>query len=227
MQELSLAVETRDNSGKGVARKLRSAGTVPAVLYGRKLGPQKLGVPGRELGRLLKAAGRGNVIIELAVGKDKPEKVLLKDVQRHPVSEEIIHVDFLRIDPTKKLHVDVPIKVVGTPEGVKAGGMMEIVRREVEVSCLPDDIPPYLEVDVTALEINDALHVSDLTIEKGEIITPAERTIVTVQPPIVAKVTEEAEAGEEGEGEEGAEGAEGAEGEPTEPEVIKEKKEEE
>lgn len=224
MEELSLAVEKRDTSGKGVARKLRSSGTVPAILYGRKEGPQSLGVPGRELMRLLHAAGRGNVIIDLAVGKAKPEKVLLKDIQRHPVTEDVLHVDFLRIDPTKKLHVDVPIKVVGTPEGVKTGGMMEVVRREVEVSCLPDDIPAYIEVDVSALNINEAIHVSDLSIEKGEILTPAERTLVTVQPPIVAKIKEEAAEGEEAEGEEGAEAAEG---EATEPEVIKEKKEEE
>ncbi|MFH2057163.1 MAG: 50S ribosomal protein L25/general stress protein Ctc [bacterium] len=219
MQEVSLAVEKRDSSGKGVARKLRSAGTVPAILYGRKEGPQRLGVPSRELIRLLKSAGRGNVIIQLAVGQAKPEKVLLKDIQRHPVTEDVLHVDFLRIDPTKKLHVDVPIKIIGIPVGVKTGGMLEIVRREIEVSCLPDDIPAYIEIDVTALEINDALHVSDLSIEKGEILTNPARTIVTVQPPIVSKVKEEGAEGEEGEGEE-------AEGEGGEPEVIKEKKEE-
>jgi large subunit ribosomal protein L25 len=226
MEELSLAVDAREDGGKGVARKLRTAGTVPAVLYGRQEEPQKLGVPGRDLTRLLKAAGRGNVIIELAVGKAKPEKVLLKDVQRHPVTEDILHVDFLRIDPTKKLNVNIPIKIVGTPEGVLNGGMLEIIRREIEVSCLPADIPPYFEIDVSALNINDALHVSDLTAEKVDILTDAIRTIVTVQPPIVAKLSEEEEAAAEAaEGEEG-EGEEGAEGEATEPEVIKEKKEE-
>jgi large subunit ribosomal protein L25 len=224
MEELSLAAEKRVNTGKEVARKLRANKTVPGVIYGRDQDPETLTIPGRELLRLLQSAGSGNVIINLKVDTRRPEKVLLKEVQRHPVTSDVLHIDFLRVDPTKRLDVEIPLRIVGTAEGVKAGGVMAVVRRNVEISCLPDDIPPYIEVDVSALGINEAIHVSDLTLEKGEFVTNPERTIVTVHPPIVAKVA--AAAAEEEEAEAEAE-AEAGEEEAAEPEVIKEKKEEE
>ncbi|MCK4856497.1 MAG: 50S ribosomal protein L25 [candidate division Zixibacteria bacterium] len=221
MEDLKLLAEVRNDAGKGVARKLRAGGTVPAILYGLDNEPKKLGISGRELGRLLQTSGE-NAVLDLKIGRKRPEKVLLREVQRHPVTDDIIHVDFLRIDPSKKIKMSVPIKIVGTPEGVKAGGVMELVRRDLDISCLPAEIPAYIEVDVSELTIGDAIHVSDLSIEKMEVLTNPVRTIVTVQPPIVSKELEPAEEGEEVEAEEEVAEAE----EPTEPEVITEKKKE-
>lgn len=218
MKELQLAAEVRNDAGKGVARKLRAAGRIPGILYGLDKTPQMLGVSGLELGKLLRKAG-DNVLFDLAVKGSKTEKVLLREVQRHPVTEDVVHVDLLRIDLTKEIEVTVPVRLTGTSAGVRAGGVLEFVRRELDVSCLPTNIPPYVEVDIANLEINDAIHVSDLSVEDVEILTDPVRTIVVVHPPIIAKVAEAAE-GEEGEVAEVAE-------ETTEPEVISEKKRDE
>lgn len=218
MKETLLEAEERAGSGKSVTRKLRMSGMLPAVLYGMEKKPQMLNVNGRDLTRLLHAGGGENVLVDLVVGKAKPEKVLVKEVQHHPVTSKIVHIDFLRIDLTKKVTVMVPVHIVGTAEGVKGGGVLEIVSRELEVSCLPMDIPSHISVDVTALKINEAVHVTDLQLGKLEILTDKARTIVTVQPPTVIKEVAPA-----------AEAVEGAvvEGEAAaEPEVITEKKKE-
>jgi large subunit ribosomal protein L25 len=218
MKELQLAAELRSGVGKSVTRKLRAAGTTPGVLYGLDKDPQSLGVSSQELKKLLRSSGE-NVLVDLAVKGKKTEKVLLREVQRHPVTEDIIHVDFLRIDLTKEIEVTVPVRLVGTAEGVKAGGVLEFVRREIRVSCLPTNIPDHVDADVSALNINEAIHVSDLSVADAEILTDAARTIVVVHPPVVAKVTEEVAEGAEVEAE--------AEEESAEPEVISEKKKEE
>jgi large subunit ribosomal protein L25 len=218
MKETLLEAEERAGSGKSVTRKLRMAGMLPAVLYGMEKKPQMLNVNARELTRLLHTGGGENVLVDLVVGKTNPEKVLVKEVQHHPVTSKIVHIDFLRIDLTKKVTVMVPVHIVGTAEGVKGGGVLEVVSRELEVSCLPMDIPGHIDIDVTALKINDAIHVADLQLGKLEILTDKARTIVTVQPPTVIKEVAPT-----------AEAAEGAvvEGEAAaEPEVIKEKKKE-
>jgi large subunit ribosomal protein L25 len=194
------------------------SGMLPAVLYGMEKKPQMLNVNGRDLTRLLHTGGGENVLVDLVVGKTNPEKVLVKEVQHHPVTSKIVHIDFLRIDLTKKVTVMVPVHIVGTAEGVKGGGVLEVVSRELEVSCLPMDIPNHIAIDVTALKINDAIHVADLQLGKLDILTDKARTVVTVQPPTVIKEVAPV-----------AEAAEGAvvEGEAAaEPEVIKEKKKE-
>ncbi len=216
MQELNLEAKARTGAGKSVTRKMRVAGDIPAVLYGLKKDPQMIGVNSRELAKLLNSAESENLLIDLKVGTLRPEKVLLKDVQHHPVTNRIVHVDFQRIDLTKKIVVPVPIHLTGTAEGVRGGGVQEFVLREIEIECLPTDIPNHIEVDVTALKIGDSVHVSDLKVDKAEIITEGNRTIVLVAPPTVAKLPT---AGEGAEGEVAA-----AATEATEPEVISEKK---
>jgi large subunit ribosomal protein L25 len=218
MKETLLEAEVRAGSGKSVTRKLRMTGMLPAVLYGMEKEPQMLHVNARDLTRLLHAGGGENVLVDLVVGKTQPEKVLVKEVQHHPVTSKIVHIDFLRIDLTKKVTVMVPVHIVGTAEGVRGGGVMEVVSRELEVSCLPMDIPSHIDIDVTDLKINDAIHVTDLKLGKLEILTDKARTVVTIQPPTVIKEVAPA-----------AEAVEGAvvEGEvAAEPEVIKEKKKE-
>jgi large subunit ribosomal protein L25 len=218
MKETLLEAEERAGSGKSVTRKLRMSGMLPAVLYGMEKKPQMLHVNGRALTRLLHTGGGENVLVDLVVGKANPEKVLVKEVQHHPVTSKIVHIDFLRIDLTKKVTVMVPVHIVGTAEGVKGGGVLEVISRELEISCLPMDIPSHIPIDVSALKINEAIHVADLQLGKLEILTDKARTVVTVQPPTVIKEVAPA-----------AEAVEGAvvEGEVVaEPEVIKEKKKE-
>jgi large subunit ribosomal protein L25 len=218
MKETLLEAEERTGSGKSVTRKLRMSGLLPAVLYGMEKKPQMLNVNGRDLTRLLHAGGGENVLVDLAIGKANPEKVLVKEVQHHPITSKIVHIDFLRIDLTKKVTVMVPVHIVGTAEGVKGGGVLEVVSRELEVSCLPMDIPSSITVDVTALKINEAIHVTDLQLGKLEILTDKARTVVTVQPPTVIKEVAPAVEAVEGAVVEGEEAAE--------PEVITEKKKE-
>lgn len=216
MRELLLEADVRTGSGKSVTRKMRVEGRLPAILYGMNKTPQLLGVNRRDLTQLLHSSGGDNALIDLIVNKTKPEKVLVKDIQHHPVTESIVHVDFLRVDLTKKVHISVSVHVAGTSEGVRAGGVLEFVSHELEVSCLPMDIPSYIEVNVTSLQIGDAIHVADIKVDKVEILTDKSRTVVTVQPPTVIKEAVPAAEGAEAEAAEGAESAE--------PEVITEKK---
>lgn len=232
MKELVLDAEKRTGTGKSQTRKMRAQDQIPGVVYGLDKDPEMVTVVGRELIKMLHAAGSENILLDIKIG-GKKTKVLLKEIQVHPVTEFMMHLDFQRIDMTKPIQVQVPIHFEGKAAGVKEGGVMEVLRRDVLVSCLPADIPPSLNVNVEALNIGDALHVSDIEAEKFEILTELERTIVVIAPPTVIKVatpTEEelleGEAGEVPEGEEG-EAAEGEGEEPTEPEVITEKKKDE
>ncbi len=219
MNELHLDAEVRSGSGKSVTRKMRTAGNIPGILYGLEDKPVMLGINSRSLHKMLHSSSSENVLVDLAVGKGKAVKVLLKDVQHHPVTNKVVHVDFQRVDLTKKIIIAVPVHLVGVAEGVRSGGgVQEFIMRELDVSCLPTDIPSHIEVDVSKLGIGDAVHVSDLRLDKIEIVTEPGRTIVSVQPPTVVKLAEPAE---------GAEGAVAAEAEATEPEVITEKKSEE
>jgi len=217
MNELHLDAEVRSGAGKSVTRKMRTAGNVPGILYGLEDKPVMLGINSRTLHKMLHSASSENVLVDLAIGKSNAVKVLLKDVQHHPVTNKVVHVDFQRVDLTKKIIIAVPVHLIGVADGVRSGGgVQEFIMRELEVSCLPTDIPTHIEVDVSKLGIGDAVHVSDLQLDKIEIVSDPHRTIVSVQPPTVTKLPE---AGE------GVEGAEAEEA--KEPEVIAEKKAEE
>lgn len=208
----ALKGERRSGVGKGVARKLRQAGHIPAVYYGRGEEPIPLRVGLKDLQDVIDRAEGSNVIVELKVDGDGAgdRKALIREIQRDPVGGHILHLDLQHISLTEKIVVEVPIVLVGTAVGVKdGGGILEHLLREVEVECLPTDIPSKLEVDVSALNIGDSLHVSDLKADRVEIITEADRAIATVVPPTVL---EEAKPAEEGAA--------------TEPELVKEKKEE-
>ncbi len=230
MKELVLDAAKRTGTGKSHTRKMRAQDQIPGIVYGLDKSPEMVTVGGRELIKMIHTAGTENILLDIKIGRSK-EKVLLKEIQFHPVTERMLHLDFQRIDMTKPIQVSVPLHFEGKSEGVKEGGVMEVLRRDVEVSCLPADIPSYISVNVEALTIGDSLHVSDIVVEKVEILTELDRTIVVVAPPTVVKVATAAEEGVEGEEGEAAEGAEGeaaeGEGESAEPEVITEKKKEE
>jgi large subunit ribosomal protein L25 len=208
----ALQGERRTGVGKGVARKLRQAGRIPAVYYGRGEDPIALAVGLKDLQDVIDRADGSNVIVDLKVDGDgvADRKALIREIQRDPVGGRILHLDLQHISLTERIVVEVPVVLVGIAVGVKeGGGILEHLLREVEVECLPTDIPSKLEVDVSALNIGDSLHVSDLKADRVEIITEAERAIATVVPPTVL---EEAKPAEEGAA--------------AEPELVKEKKEE-
>jgi len=208
----ALQGERRSGVGKGVARKLRQAGRIPAVYYGRGEDPIVLAVGLKDLQEVIEKADGSNVIVDLKVDGDGTgdRKALIREIQRDPVGGHILHLDLQHISLTERIVVEVPIVLTGTPTGVKdGGGILEHLLREVEVECLPTDIPSKLEVDVSALNIGDSLHVSDLKADRVEIRTEADRAIATVVPPTVLEEAKPAE-----------------EGAVAEPELVKEKKEE-
>jgi large subunit ribosomal protein L25 len=213
----SLNGEQRTGVGKGIAKKLRAAGRIPAVYYGRGETPISLIVNAKDVDTLLQGASGANVIVDLQVSgaAAADRKALIREIQRDPVQGNILHLDLQHISLTERITVEVPIELVGVPTGVKdGGGILEHLLREVEVECLPTDIPTHLEVDVSAMNIGDTLHVSDIKAERVVIVTEADRGIATVVPPTVleeAKPAEEAPAEPElvaskKEGEEAAEG---------------------
>ncbi|HEY6221619.1 MAG TPA: 50S ribosomal protein L25, partial [Candidatus Eisenbacteria bacterium] len=169
MGNLALKSERRSDVGKGVARKLRMTGRIPAVYYGRGEEPIPLIVSLKELEELIHSAEGSNVIVDLRVGGDASHerKALIREIQRDPVGGTILHLDLQHISLTEQIIVEVPIVLLGVPTGVKdGGGILEHLLREVEIECLPADIPSRLEIDVSALNIGDSLHVSDLKADR-------------------------------------------------------------
>jgi len=187
----------RDGVGKGVARRLRQVGDVPAIYYGRGETPVALSIHAKTLESLLHGAAGSNVIVDLHVAGAAAgdRKAILREIQRHPVRGTILHVDLQHISLSERITVEVPVVLVGTPTGVKdGGGILEHLLREVEVECLPTDIPEKLTVDVSHLNIGESVHVSDLVIGNVEMRTEAERTVATVVPPTVLEEVKPAEA---------------------------------
>jgi large subunit ribosomal protein L25 len=229
----ALTVAPREDTGKGTARKLRSSGMIPGVVYGSEVKPKAVAVSERELLNIFRTSESGNIIIDLSIeGKrGKPLKVLVKEVQKDPVEGELLHIDFQQISLTKKINVDIPIRLTGTAFGVKTmGGILEFIQRDVAVACLPTHIEDFIEVDVTELKIGDSIHAGDLDLERFDLLTNPNQVLVTIAAPTIVKIAEEAEAVEGEEGEEGEEKPEETEeeaGEKKEPEVIHEKKKKE
>jgi large subunit ribosomal protein L25 len=227
MKEITFEVTSRHKKGKGVARKLRAGGTIPGVIYGKGESPVPIEINYNQFVTTMRKAGGENLLINLSVdGKESPKKALLREVQRDPINGKPLHLDFQHISLTEKIHIQVPIVLEGTPEGVKnLGGIMSWVVRHVEVSCLPTDIPDKITVDVSALKLHESIHVKELNIVGAEILSDPDETIVTVVPPTITK--EETPAPAEGEAAAAAEAITPEGEEPTEPEVISEKKAEE
>jgi large subunit ribosomal protein L25 len=208
--EEKLTAEPRAGAGKGVARKMRAAGRVPAVVYGHGVAPVHVSVDAKDLYHVLHTAAGANVLIDLAVGKDRV-LAMPREVQRDHLAGRFIHVDFLRIARDEKIAVEVPIHVVGDSHGVKEGGVVEHHLWTLHVECFPQDVPSAIEADISALGINESLHVSDLAVPASlTVLTALEETVVSVVTPQILKVEEVApaeEAAEEGAAEEGAEEA--------------------
>ena len=225
-QFVSLTGSPRQPRGKGAARQVRFQKKVPAVIYGHGRTSQALEVDAQALEKALTGIEPASTIIELTLDGTKA-RTLIREIQRHPVRPDIIHVDFYEIRADEKVKLRVPVHLVGTPDGVRnAGGVLDQVTREVEIEVMPEHIPNRVEIDVTTLTIGRSVHVRDLQIPHATILTLADLTIATVVPPraeeVVAPAAETAVEVAEPElirkvrEEEGEEGEAEAEGKPAE-----------
>ena len=203
-----LTGKIREANGKSAARKLRTDECIPAVVYGLN-DNVSLSINPKELSKLIDDKGR-NVLIELKVDGDSAENrnVVLKELQTHPLKPGWVHIDFLEIDISKKIKVKVPIFLVGVSPGEKQGGIVNHIIRALEIESLPNAIPEKFEVDMSEVELNQMIRVSDLNLgESVQIVNDPNDIVLNVH---LEKVKEEEPEGEEGEeGEEGVEGAEG------------------
>jgi large subunit ribosomal protein L25 len=218
MQRQELKAELREELGKTSVKKIRDKGYVPGVVYKKGASTMNIKLNEKELFKAIHTRAGENILLDLLIddGKNKSKKktVIIKEVQRHPIKEKILHVDFNEILLTETIKVNVPIVAKGKPEGVvKDGGTLGYILREIQVECLPTQIPEKIEVKVDGMKIGDSIYVRDLVVASGiKILNDPELTVITIEAPYVEKPPEEAAAEEV-----------------TEPEVIKKerKKEEE
>jgi large subunit ribosomal protein L25 len=219
---LTLPAETRERAGKGASRELRRNGRVPAVIYGGKEEPTPIHVEAKELARQLGTGHFMNSIVMIDVG-GKSVRAIPKDVAMHPVTDRPIHVDFLRLSKDSKIQVAVPVIFINEEEspGLKKGGVLNVVRHELELVCESDKIPDDIQIDVTGLEVGDSIHISSVNLPDGSVsaITDRDFTIATIVAPSAMKsdaaegdeaeaapATEQAADTAEGEGDEASEG---------------------
>src|SRR5277367_3939905 len=217
METFKVEGKIRESRGKGPARRTRLTGMVPAILYGGKKDSISLAVNAKHVARILRSETGHNTIFTVQVADGAAEKAMVKDWQVDPVSGALLHVDLLRIAMDVRMRVRVPVHTFGEPQGVKMqGGIFEMVTREVELECLPGDIPEEFKVDVSELLIGTQLRASDLPFDpnKVKLVTDPQRVLAHV---VILKKEEEP----------APEAAVAAEAAPAEPEVIKKGKKEE
>ena len=193
--EARLKATPREGTRKGANRKLRATGRVPGVVYGHNETTRSVSIDAHELEVLFSKISVENTVIKLQIEGEKGEvQTLVREVQSNPVKGTVLHVDFLQLHAGEKVDVDVPVHLVGNPAGVKAGGVMDHQIHELPVRCLPAAIPESIEVDVSALELGDSIHVSDLQLPEGvETDMDGERTVCSVVAPAVLEVAAPAE----------------------------------
>lgn len=222
MEQIDLKAQVRTTTGKGPARALRREGRIPAILYGQKADTIMLSIDFKEFELIVKKANIGSVLLNLHIqnGKTITRPAMIKELQTNPVTGAFLHIDFYEIDMQRKITVSVPVVTRGKSAGVEEGGLLQIVRREIELFCLPTAIPESIEVDITDLTIGDSIHVQEIALP-SEVELPEETdfTVITVLAPKVEEEPveeEELEEGEEVAEEEGVEGEAAAEETPSE-----------
>lgn len=194
--EATIKATPRDGTGKGANRKLRATGRVPAVVYGHNEKTREVSLDAHELKVLFSKISVENTIIRLDIEGEKGEvKALVREVQANPVKGDLYHVDFYQIHANEKVDVEVPVHLVGAAPGVKAGGVMDHQIHELPVRCLPGAIPESIDVDISALELGDSIHVGDLKIPEGvEVEMDDDRTVCSVVAPAALEAAQPAEA---------------------------------
>ena len=205
METVELTAEPRSRAGKGPTRQMRRQGKVPAVFYGPKRPAAMIAVDAKEFSEKISALEGSHLIRLRSDAEEISNRVaLVKETQYHPVTGAVLHADFYEVDMTEKLRLRVPLHFTGKAVGTTLGGILQPIQRDVEVECLPGDIPGFINIDVTELNIHDAIHVSQLQAPEGvRICYEADATLVTVLPPTVEEVKVE-EAAVEGVAAEGA-----------------------
>ncbi|MDX1577029.1 MAG: 50S ribosomal protein L25/general stress protein Ctc, partial [Gemmatimonadota bacterium] len=192
-QNATLRARHRSETGKGANRQLRSEGLLPAVVYGRGEETRALTLDAHEFDRLMSRIHAATTVVSLEVEGDDARQVLIREVQRHPYRSDILHVDFFQIRADEKIKVRVPLHVEGLAKGVDEGGILQQVRHELEVECLPGEIPSDFTVDVSALEIGDSVHVGDIDPRGAIILDDADLTVCSIVPPTTVELPEEEE----------------------------------
>ncbi len=209
----TLAAVPRERAGKGAARAERRAGRVPSVIYGAKKEPRMISINPLELRMTMEKGGFFSSVFDITIdGTKEKERVLPREVQVHPVTDIPEHVDFLRVSAATRVTIEVPCHFINEDEcaGLSRGGVLNIVRHDIEFTCAVDSIPAFIEIDLAGLDIGDSVHYSHLTVPEGVEPTISDRdfTIATIAAPTVAVETDEVESEE---GEEGGEEAEATE----------------
>lgn len=205
MAQYQLAAKVREAKGKGAAKQLRREKKIPAIFYGSGSEPIMLFIEESELKKLLKSAASENIILGLQIETEKgteKKMVMLKELQSDPLKDKYLHADFYEISMDRELTLNIPVVLVNTPVGVENGGILQHVRRELEISCLPDKVIESIEVDVSGIDIGESIHIDDIDLPDG--ITSTQEgnlTIAVVNAPSIVEeeVEEELEEGEEGE----------------------------
>lgn len=214
-KDITVAADARESRGKNAARQLRMAGKIPAVVYGAGKDSVAVSVSPKEINKILHSATGHNTIFDVAVGNGEKTPAMIVDWLNDPIKGHLLHIDLMRIDLTKKLRVKVPIHTHGDPHGVKVqGGMFELITREIEVECLPDEIPEHFTYDVSGLNLGQSLRANQIPLTGSmKLMSPGDAVLAHV---VTIRTTEEPAA------------AAAAEGETkTEPEVVKKGKKEE
>lgn len=205
MDKIELKVTVRKKVGNGAARELRRESMIPAILYGPKAEPVMLSVITKELQNILKTSNIGQVLLNLLIqnGKQTSRTAMIKELQTQPVSGNLLHVDFYEVAMDQKIKISIPVVTIGQAAGVAEGGVLQLVRHEVEIFCFPNNIPESLEVDVSDMNIGDSRHIDAVSIDESfELVDESNFTVVTVLSPKAEEeeeVEEEEEEGEEGE----------------------------
>ena len=187
MLRLTVESQIRQEFGKNANRRLRAAGWVPGIVYGRKLSPVAVSVDPKDLDRILHSDTGHNTIFTLKY-EDQATDVLIRELQRDPVGEELLHADFIAVSMDRTMIFDVPVEIVGTAAGVKMyGGILDLVLREIHLECLPGNLPDHIRIDVTDLEIGDSVRVEQLEVDtdKVTILSDPDLTILTIAAPLV------------------------------------------
>ncbi len=186
MSTATLSATLRSESGKGAARALRRAGSVPAVIYGHKRQPMSLAVPTRELERLLERVSAETTVVELSID-GKVSRTLIREIQKHPFKKQLVHIDFLELVAGEMITVNVPLVLVGVSVGVRSfGGILDQTMRELAVTVDPSSIPNHIDVDVSELGVGDSIHVRDLKLPAGiTVLDDPDASVVVVAAPKV------------------------------------------
>ena len=228
MKEVNLDIISRDKTGKSNCKQLRNTGKIPAVIYGDKKKPSYIAVDYPKILKVLSKTGFFSTVFSLKLDKEKI-KVLPREIQTDPINDKPIHIDFLRVNDESKINISVPIIFINEEKspGLKGGGVLNTVRREIDLICKINNIPEKLEADLSNLEVGSVIHMSDINLQEGvtPLISDRDFTIATIAAPTVMAVEEEEKPEEEGE--EGAEAKEGEDKEGSEDKEGAESKSEE